>query len=80
MKVVYLFLQFSSEENLIFCITCLTFEDKIKSSKTTTIVSWRVVQIFAKVQSLNMLRLHKNTCESEDMQDMQELREMYKKR
>ena len=39
-----------------------------------------VVQIFAKVQSLNMLRLHKNFCESEDMQDMQERREMYKKR
>ena len=39
-----------------------------------------VVQIFAKVQSLNMLRLHKNFCESEDMQDMQERREMNKKR
>ena len=33
MEGEYSFLQFSLKENLMFCKTCLKFEDKIKSSK-----------------------------------------------
>ena len=81
-KAEYLFLQFSSKENLMFCKTCSKFEDEIKSSKNykPSFVEgcsnfWKSVIVeHAKTE------MHNEACEFEDMQEAQKLVKKYKKK
>ena len=76
-----LFLQFSSKENLMFCKTCLKFEDKIKSSKNYNPSFVEGCSNFRKSAIVEHAKteMHNKACEFEDMQEAQKLGEKYKK-
>ena len=81
-KAEHLFLQFSSKENLMFCKTCLKFEDKIKSSKNCNPSFVEGCSNFRKSAIVEHAKteMHNKACGFEDMQEAQKLGEKYKKK
>ena len=81
-KAEYSFLQFSSKENLMFCKTCLKFEDKIKSSKNYNPSFVEGCSNFRKSAIVEHAKteMHTKACEFEDIQEAQKLGEKYKKK
>ena len=81
-KAEYLFLQFSSKENLMFCKTCSKFEDEIKSSKNYNPSFVEGCSNFWKSAIVEHAKteMHNEAYEFEDMQEAQKLVKKYKKK
>ena len=81
-KAEYSFLQFSSKENLMFCKTCLKFEDKIKSSKNCNPSFVEGCSDFRKsaIVEYGKTEMHNKASEFEDMQEARKLGEKDKKK
>ena len=81
-KAEYSILQFSSKENLMFCKTCLKFEDKMKSSKNCNPSFVEGCSDFRKsaIVEYGKTEMHNKASEFEDMQEARKLGEKDKKK